>query len=109
MKQIVGTQSSGKTRELMEYAKINNAIFVCENAYAMRAKATGYGIIGLEIMGYYDFLTAYPMATKVQSFEEDKVPNFVVDELVKFMNYLYFGSHGNNEFLGYSLTLIDEE
>ena len=109
MKQIVGTQSSGKTRELMEYAKINNAIFVCENAYAMRAKALGYGITGLKIMGYYEFLTQYPMSTQIQSYGEDKVPNFVVDELVKFMNFLYFGHHGNNEFLGYSLTLLDEE
>jgi hypothetical protein len=108
MKQIVGTQSSGKTRELMEFAKINNAIFVCENAYAMRAKALGYGITGLEIMGYYEFLTQYPMATQVET-EKEKVPNFVVDEIVRFMNYLYFGSHGNNEFIGYSLTLLDEE
>ncbi len=108
MKQIVGTQSSGKTRELMEFAKINNAIFVCENAYAMRAKALGYGITGLEIMGYYEFLTQYPMATQVET-EKEKVPNFVVDEIIRFMNYLYFGSHGNNEFLGYSLTLLDEE
>ena len=108
MKQIIGTQSSGKTRELMEFAKINNAIFVCENAYAMRAKALGYGIIGLEIMGYYEFLTQYPMATQVET-EKEKVPNFLVDEIIRFMNYLYFGSHGNNEFLGYSLTLLDEE
>lgn len=108
MKQIVGTQSSGKTRELMEFAKINNAIFVCENAYAMRAKALGYGITGLEIMGYYEFLTQYPMATQVETGKE-KVPNFVVDEIIRFMNYLYFGSHGNNEFIGYSLTLLDEE
>lgn len=109
MKQIVGTQSCGKTRELMEYAKINNAIFVCENAHAMRAKANGYGIIGLEIMGYYEFLTTYPMATIIQSCKEDQVPAFVVDELVRFMNYLYFGHHGNNKFLGYSLTLLDED
>ena len=108
MKQIVGGQSAGKTRELMEYAKINNAIFVCENPYAMKAKAIGYGIIGLEIIGYYEFLNTYPMNFAVQSFG-NRPPKFVIDEIVKFMSFAYFGNTTTSEFMGYTLTLLDED
>jgi hypothetical protein len=55
MKRIIGNRGSGKTRELMEFAKENNAIFVCSNPYAMRNKAEAYGITGLEFLSYEDY------------------------------------------------------
>lgn len=102
MKQIVSSQSTGKTRQLMEYAKSKNAIFVCENAYAMKAKAIGYGIVGLKIMGYYEFFTKY-----LEGIKYKEIPDFVIDELERFVSFCNI-DYNWQHFLGYSLTLNEE-
>ena len=104
MKQIIREQSSGKTRELMEYAKMHNAIFVCENAYAMKIKAQNYGIIGLEILGYYDFYCKY--LEGVKPFHH--LPDFVIDNLENFVIFNLIG-YNKEHFLGYTLNLNNEE
>lgn len=49
---ISGGKGIGKTRTLLEKAKFDNAIIVCEDAVKMRNRAHGYGITGLEIISY---------------------------------------------------------
>jgi hypothetical protein len=49
---IIGENSSGKTRRMLEAAKENNAIVVCKNPPAMKRKADSYGIFGVEVLGY---------------------------------------------------------
>ena len=56
MFRIIGDRCTGKTYQLMQYAKDNNAIFVCSNPHSMRSKAESYGIIGLRFMNYSEYL-----------------------------------------------------
>lgn len=104
MKRIIGDQSSGKTRQLMEYAKANNAIFVCENRYAMESKALAYGIVGLQCMSYYDFLEDYSQQHRGEYYQ---MPAFVIDELERFVTYTHIGYNWQS-FLGYSLTVNED-
>lgn len=72
---IVGQASSGKTRELLEYAKETNAVVVCANPEAMRVKAQNYGLYRMEFYGY----------DEIQDLREGR--NIVVDELGDFFKY----------------------
>ena len=46
---INGTSGTGKTRKLLEYAKQENAIVICQNAAAMQRKAL-MGLLALKFM-----------------------------------------------------------
>ena len=63
MFRLIGDRCTGKTRQLMQYAKDNNAVFVCSNPYSMMQKAESYGIVGLRFMSYSEFLTHKIFAT----------------------------------------------
>ena len=59
---ISGEKGTGKTRTLLERAKAENGVVVCENPDAMRERAHRYGIVGLDIVGYGDvYLTGKPV------------------------------------------------
>lgn len=75
VKYIVGGAGTGKTRELLEYAKSVNAVVVCWNPDAMRVKAQNYGLFGLEFYGYDEIRNLR------------KGCNIVVDELADFFKY----------------------
>lgn len=79
-KYIIGDNSSGKTRKMLEEAKNSNAVVVCKNPDAMRVKANNYGIFGLEIVGYEDNIN-------------DK--NVAIDEIGEFLKY-HFGANLNS-------------
>ena len=49
---ISGGKGIGKTRTLIERAKSEDAILVCENTEKMRERAYKYGIASLNIMSY---------------------------------------------------------
>lgn len=87
---ISGEKGTGKTRALLDKAKLEDAVVVCENPATMRIRAHGYGIAGLELVSYSDFYansTAYA----------DK-PVFIHD-INKFMRY------GFINIKGYSMNL----
>lgn len=75
VKYIVGGAGTGKTRELLEYAKSVNAVVVCWNPDAMRVKAQNYGLFGLEFYGY----------DEIRNLRKGR--NIVVDELADFFKY----------------------
>lgn len=52
---ISGGKGTGKTKALLEKAKAENGIVVCENESIMRQRAYDYGITGLEIISYDTF------------------------------------------------------
>lgn len=59
----------------MLLAKENSAIIACSNPGAMRAKAEGYGIVGLQFISYYDYVKHnYQKGEKVFI---DELENFV--------------------------------
>ncbi|MBR5604233.1 MAG: hypothetical protein IKW51_08490 [Bacteroidales bacterium] len=75
-KYIIGGNSSGKTRKMLEEAKKSNAVVVCNNPSAMNIKANNYGIFGLEIVGYEDNINDKKVA---------------IDEIGDFLKY-HFGA-----------------
>lgn len=51
---ISGGKGTGKTRALMDRAKLEDGIFVCENPQIMRDRAHKYSITGLNIVSYME-------------------------------------------------------
>ena len=78
-KYIIGTNSSGKTRKMLEEAKRSNAIVVCKNPLHMQSKANSYGVFGLEFISYDDM-----------HHKDIYNKNIAIDELGDFFKY-YFG------------------
>lgn len=77
-KYIIGGNSSGKTRKMLEEAKRSGAIVVCKNPYAMEAKAKSYGIYGLKFLMYEEVNSDMIQGEKV-----------AVDELKDFFKYCF--------------------
>lgn len=93
MLRIIDGRGTGKTKKLMEYAKENNALFVCGNPHAMEEKARAYGILGLKFMGYTEFLN------NGRGYKED----FVVDEIELLVRY----TSPFHNLIGYTLSEDD--
>ena len=94
MYRIIDNKSSGKTHQLMEIAKANNAVFVCSNPRAMEAKAHAYGIVGIDFIDYYAFLDHVGK----------DVTNYVIDEIEAFFEHTCRFNGINGELIGYTLT-----
>lgn len=77
-KYIVGTNSSGKTRRMLEEASNSGAVVVCKNPYHMRDKSEAYGITGLNFIAYEEFNTSMLYGKKV-----------AIDELGDLFKSLY--------------------
>lgn len=77
-KYIIGENSSGKTRRMLEEAKNSGAVVICKNPYAMESKANNYGIFGLKFVKYEE-MDEYIM-------NGDKI---AVDELGDFFEHCY--------------------
>lgn len=88
MIRIIDDRSTGKTSQLMLWAKEYNATFVCSNPKAMEYKAQKYGIEGIEFMSYEKFST-------VLNHEK----NYVIDELENFIKSAF-----GNSLIGYSIS-----
>ena len=94
-KYIVRGNSSGKTRELLELAKQQNAVVVCKNASAMARKAEAYGIFGLNFISYDEIM----YANNVYDREEWIDGPFVVDEVCDFISTFF-----ENQCVGFTQT-----
>ncbi len=90
MLRLIGNRCTGKTRQLMQFAKDNNAIFVCSNPYSMMQKAEDYGIIGLRFMSYFEFLTH----------NKGMTDNVVVDEVEMLLRSI----NPSIKLIGYNLS-----
>ena len=86
---ISGGRGTGKTRTLIERAKLEDGIIVCEDTVAMRERAYNYGITGLNIISYDDLNEC-----KVASYGK---PLFIHD-INRFINYSF------GEVKGYSVN-----
>ena len=84
-KYIVRENSSGKTRELLEFAKENNLVVICRNKAAMERKAQAYGIYELIIFSYDEVVYLYNEGIDFNNYP------FVVDEVESFLSF-FFGS-----------------
>ena len=88
MIRIIDDRSTGKTSQLMLWAKEYDATFVCSNPKVMEYKAQKYGIDGIEFMSYEKFST-------VLNHEK----NYVIDELENFIKSAF-----GNSLIGYSIS-----
>lgn len=75
---IIGENSSGKTRKMLETAKESGAVVVCKHPFRMQDKANSYGIYGLKFVSYEE------MDEHIMN--GDKI---AVDELGNFFEYCY--------------------
>lgn len=92
---IVGGNSTGKTRKLLEFAKEHDALVVCKNAAAMGRKATAYGITGLRFCSYEEVGTLLQEGGGINM-------NYVIDEVADFMRF-FIGLDGGN-LIGFTQT-----
>ena len=81
---IIGVNSSGKTRKMLEAAKKSGALVVCKNPLAMKRKADNYCIFGVEFVGY-DYMS------------DDNIhgENIAIDEIGEFFKH-FFGVELNS-------------
>ena len=77
MIRIIDGRGTGKTSRLMLLAKENNALFVCANPNAMKAKAMAYGITGIRFVSFEDFLRLN---------YDEKETKVVIDEVEGLVN-----------------------
>ena len=94
MYRIIDGRGSGKTSRLMLIAKENNATFVCSNPRAMEAKAHAYGIVGINFLDYYTYLTS----------RGKKLEKIVIDEMESFIQYAKDMYCAQGTLIGYTLT-----
>ena len=66
---IIGENSSGKTRKMLEAAKNSDAIVICKYPLHMQNKANSYGIYGLKFISYEEVNT-YPIYGKKIAIDE---------------------------------------
>ena len=78
MNYIIGENSSGKTRKMLEKAKNSGAVVVCKHPLHMQSKANSYGIYGLNFIGYEDVNTDFVYGEKI-----------AVDELSEFFKHRF--------------------
>ena len=57
MVKIIDGTGTSKTRKLMTTARQCNGVFVCSDVDRYTTKAHAYGIVGLEIVHYNDFIS----------------------------------------------------
>ena len=75
---IIGENSSGKTRKMLEEAKRSNAVVVCKHPLHMQSKANSYGIYGLKFVGYEEMDADIVCGDKI-----------AIDELKDFFAYCH--------------------
>ena len=77
-KYIIGGNSSGKTRKMLEAAKESGAVVICKHPLHMQSKAHSYGIYGLKFIGYEEIDDSI-----------DDSNDIVIDELCEFFKYRF--------------------
>lgn len=92
-KYIIGENSSGKTRKMLEEARKSNAIVVCKHPLHMQSKANSYGIYGLRFISYEEM--------NIGIFDEEKI---AIDEIGEFIKHR-FGVELNS----FTMTVEREE
>lgn len=75
---IIGENSSGKTRRMLEEAKKSGATVVCKYPLHMQSKANSYGLYGLKFVSYEEM--------NMGILEEDKI---AIDELGEFFKHRF--------------------
>ena len=75
---IIGENSSGKTRRMLEAARDSGATVVCKHPLHMQSKANSYGLYGIEFMSYDEFNDGSAYADKI-----------AIDEIGDFIKYIF--------------------
>lgn len=89
MYRVVDNRGTGKTSRLLLLAKENNGVIVCANPSRLREKALMYGIVGIEIISYSDYMGG--------SYDINKP--VLIDDIEGFLMYY------EPSLIGYTLTI----
>lgn len=96
MKIMVRARGTGKTKELFETAKQNDAIIITSNKKSLNVKAESYGYYNLKIIDYEDLVNSnYNLGT-----------NFLVHNADSFLKWIC-KEHYNLNLIGFTATLED--
>ena len=85
MIKILGNRFTGKTARLLSLAKEKNAIIVCKNIEHMRDRAYNYGLTGIMLISYVDYINY--LSNKAIDFNIDNRPIYI-DDISEFMKEL---------------------
>ena len=88
MIKIIGEPGSGKTKQLMKLCFNEKATFVCKNPESMMVKAHAYGLVGLNIISYQEFLID-------STFNENNAYLDDIDEFLEIIGCKVKGFGGN--------------
>ena len=94
MIRIIDEPGTGKTRKLIQIAKENNGIVVCEDPNLLREKAYSYGITGVDFLSYEEYFLPVHRDHMI-----DLKRPIYIDEISKFI-LLY-----DRNFTGYTETI----
>lgn len=95
MLRIVGSPSTGKTKEILTYAKNNNCIVVCAVPSRLTTKASCYGLGYIECISYDNFLAQYKDGTL-------EPRSYLIDELENLVSMMF---QGESTFAGYDMSI----
>lgn len=84
MTRFVNISSTGKTKQTLTEAKMQNYVVVCASPARMRQKSEAYGLGYVECISYEDFFERYKENTL-----EPK--GYMIDELEKFVSFMFIG------------------
>ena len=94
MLRIFDKQSTGKTKQLLAYAKDNDCVVICSNPTRMKDKAVRYNLGNIECISYEDFLGRY-------KYDVMDPHNYLVDEPEKLLSLLFINGA---KFVGFDMT-----
>ena len=95
MFRIIDEPGTGKTRKLIQIAKENNGVILCENPNLLREKAYSYGITGIDFLSFEEYFV--PVHHDHMITLKDRP--IYIDEISKFI-LLY-----DKNFAGYTETI----
>lgn len=94
MIKIIDSQSTGKTKKLLAFAKENNCIVICLMPSRMKDKAMRYGLGTVDCISYDEFLAQYK--------QSNLFGNYVIDEPEKLLTLMF----AEDAYLcGYDMTI----
>ena len=81
MKTIIRGRGSGKAKELLQFARENNAIVVTADKRAFQVKADSYGFNDIKIIEYNDLLeNNFDISKPVVIHNGDKMLQWLIDK-----------------------------
>ena len=97
MYRVIDSRGTGKTRKLLTECAANNGLFVTHHPASAIEKCAAYGLMPVQVMGYYEFLQGHARGINKPVYI-DEVEYFIQDVV---------RSSGGKDLAGYTLNKED--